>query len=146
MVAVVVRVRLDITGVVQGVGFRPAVARIAAEHELAGWVYNDTGSVHCELEGPAADVDAAVAALRSSPPPMARIDTVVLTDMPPNGQTGFEIVESRTGDDRPGGRTLVPPDIAICADCLREMRIHHFSRQLEKQNYFATSVAIFTNF
>ena len=119
MVAVVVRVRLDITGVVQGVGFRPAVARIAAEHRLSGWVYNDAGSVHCELEGPAADVDSAVATLRSSPPPMARIDTVVLTEMPPNGQTGFEIVESRTGDD---GRTLVPPDIAICADCLREMR------------------------
>ncbi|MGI9163693.1 MAG: carbamoyltransferase HypF [Mycobacterium sp.] len=118
----VVRVRLDITGVVQGVGFRPAVARIAAEHRLGGWVYNDAGSVQCELEGPADDVDAAVVALRSNPPPMARIDTVVSTPMPPNGQTGFEIVESRTGDDLAGSRTLVPPDIAICADCLREMR------------------------
>ena len=58
-----VRVRLDITGVVQGVGFRPAVARIAAEHGLGGFVYNDAGSVHCELEGPAHDVDAAVAAI-----------------------------------------------------------------------------------
>ena len=47
-----VRVRLDITGVVQGVGFRPAVARIAAEFRLGGLVYNDAGSVHCELEGP----------------------------------------------------------------------------------------------
>ena len=53
-----VRVRLDITGVVQGVGFRPAVARIAAGHGLSGWVCNDAGSVHCELEGPAVDVDA----------------------------------------------------------------------------------------
>ena len=60
MSAVTVRVRLDITGVVQGVGFRPAVARIAAEFGLSGWVYNDAGSVHCELEGPVGDVDAAV--------------------------------------------------------------------------------------
>ena len=115
----VVRVRLDITGVVQGVGFRPAVARIAAEHRLAGWVYNDAGSVHCEFEGPASDIESAVASLRDGPPPMARIDTLDLAEVTPTGATGFEIVESRSGDD---GRTLVPPDIAICADCLREMR------------------------
>ncbi|MGV0991248.1 MAG: carbamoyltransferase HypF [Mycobacterium sp.] len=114
-----VRVRLDITGVVQGVGFRPAVARIAAEHRLGGWVYNDAGSVHCELEGPEADVESAVAALRHRPPPMARIDTMAVTDVSPSGQSVFEIIESRAGDD---GRTLVPPDIAICADCLTEMR------------------------
>jgi hydrogenase maturation protein HypF len=46
VIAVTVRVRLDITGVVQGVGFRPAVARIAAEYGLGGWVYNDAGAVH----------------------------------------------------------------------------------------------------
>lgn len=114
-----VRVRLDITGVVQGVGFRPAVARIAAEFGLAGWVYNDAGSVHCEFEGPPADVDAAVAALRDRPPPMARIDSMRVAAADPCGGAGFDIVESRAGDD---SRTLVPPDIAACADCLREMR------------------------
>ena len=113
------RVRLDITGVVQGVGFRPAVARIAAEHGLGGWVYNDAGSVHCEFEGPAPDVDAAVGALQRQPPPMARIDTLRVTPVSPTGATIFEIVESQTGD---ASRTLVPPDIAVCADCLREMR------------------------
>ena len=114
-----VRVRLDITGVVQGVGFRPAVARIAAEFGLSGWVYNDAGSVHCELEGPAGDVDAAVSALRDRPPPMARIDTLDLRAVEPLGASGFEIVGSHDDD---GSRTLVPPDIAACADCLREMR------------------------
>jgi len=117
--AVSVRVRLDITGVVQGVGFRPAVARIAAEFSLDGWVYNDAGSVHCEFEGPAADVEAAVSALQDRPPPMARIDTLAVTAVQTRGEAGFAIIASRTGDD---GRTLVPPDIAICADCLREMR------------------------
>jgi hydrogenase maturation protein HypF len=116
---VVVRVRLDITGVVQGVGFRPAVARIAAEFGLSGWVYNDAGSVHCELQGPASDVDAAVAALRHRPPPMARIDTLDRNEIDPLQAVGFEIVDSHDDD---GSRTLVPPDIAACADCLREMR------------------------
>lgn len=119
MSTVAVRVRLDITGVVQGVGFRPAVARIAAEFGLTGRVYNDSGSVHCELEGPESAVDAAVAALRQRPPPMARIDTVDVSRAEPRGTRRFEIVESR-GDD--GSRTLVPPDIAVCSECLREMR------------------------
>lgn len=114
-----VRVRLDITGVVQGVGFRPAVARIAAEHELAGWVYNDAGSVHAEFEGPPQQVEAAVSALRDHPPPMARIDSLSLTDVPVSGAAGFEIIASQADDT---ARTLVPPDIAVCADCLREMR------------------------
>ena len=114
-----VRVRLDITGVVQGVGFRPAVARIATGFGLSGWVYNDAGSVHCELEGTADDVDAAISALQGSPPPMARIDTLTVTPIPPCGKAGFEIVGSQAND---GARTLVPPDIAVCGDCLREMR------------------------
>lgn len=119
MIAVTVRVRLDITGVVQGVGFRPAVARIAAEFGLSGWVYNDAGSVHCEFEGPAGAVEAAVTALRERPPPMARIDTADRSAVEPLGVRGFEIVASHDDD---GSRTLVPPDIAACADCLRDMR------------------------
>ena len=114
-----VRVHLNITGVVQGVGFRPAVARIAAAFRLAGFVYNDAGSVHCELEGPAADVEAAIAAIRDRTPPAARIDRVHTRYVDPNGANGFDIVGSQQGDE---SRTLVPPDIAVCADCLREMR------------------------
>ncbi|MCW2687327.1 MAG: hydrogenase maturation protein HypF, partial [Mycobacterium sp.] len=114
-----VRVRLDITGIVQGVGFRPAVARIAAAYGVSGFVYNDAGSVHCELEGAAADVDAAVTDIRHRPPPMARIDKVHLEQLNPQGSSGFDITESRGGDET---RTLVPPDIAMCADCLRELR------------------------
>ncbi|WP_179475511.1 carbamoyltransferase HypF [Mycolicibacterium vinylchloridicum] len=113
-----VRVRLDITGVVQGVGFRPAVARIAAELGLSGFVYNDAGSVHCELEGPAADVEAAITAIRHRPPPMARVDALHSRALEPKGDNGFDIIGSRSGDD---SRTLIPPDIAICDDCLREM-------------------------
>ncbi|WP_328353380.1 carbamoyltransferase HypF [Mycobacterium sp. NBC_00419] len=114
-----VRVRLDITGVVQGVGFRPAVARIAAEYGLSGFVFNDAGSVHAELEGPPAGVDAAVLAIGHRPPPMAHIDTLHASSIDAKGDKGFHVIDSRSGDD---SRTLVPPDVAVCADCLREMR------------------------
>jgi hydrogenase maturation protein HypF len=118
-----VRVRLDITGVVQGVGFRPAVARIATAHGVSGFVFNDAGCVHCELQGTAADVDAAASAIRHTPPPMARIDDIRRTQLKPLGDNGFDtprfdIVASEVGD---AARTLVPPDIATCADCLREL-------------------------
>lgn len=114
-----VRLRLDIAGVVQGVGFRPAVARIATRHGLSGCVYNDSGSVHCELEGAPDAVDAATLEISTDHPPMARIDSIRTTPVAPTGEPGFRIVSSRSGDDR---RTLVPPDIAICDDCLRELR------------------------
>jgi hydrogenase maturation protein HypF len=115
-----VRVRLDITGVVQGVGFRPAVARVAVHTGVTGIVFNDAGSVHCELQGTPAAVDAAVAGIRQHPPPMAHIDEVRISALTPHDDDdGFHIVDSRGGDS---GRTLVPPDIALCPDCLREMR------------------------
>lgn len=113
-----VRLRLDIAGVVQGVGFRPAVARIAVRHGLSGCVYNDSGSVHCELEGTPDAVEAAMCAITAEQPPMARIDSMRATPIRPRGDTQFHIIDSRTVDNR---RTLVPPDIASCGDCLREL-------------------------
>lgn len=114
-----VRCRLDISGVVQGVGFRPSVVRVANAHHLAGVVYNDSGWVHCELEGPSADVGAAIAEIRDEPPPMARIDVIRVTSVAPRGDRDFRIVASKESGT---ARTLVPPDVATCADCLREMR------------------------
>lgn len=114
------RVRLQITGVVQGVGFRPAVARLARDHGVGGFVYNDAGAVYCELEGPQDAVDVVVGALQADPPPLARIDSISVHPVAPLGERTFDIVESSTGDA--GERTLIPPDSAICADCLREVR------------------------
>ncbi|MCG7597191.1 carbamoyltransferase HypF [Mycobacterium sp. PSTR-4-N] len=114
------RVRVSITGVVQGVGFRPTVARIAAAHRLTGFVLNDAGSVQCEFEGPSPQVDAAVDALRTAPPPLARIETFVVTARPLRDDGAFRILDSaRRGNG--GHRTLVPPDIATCPDCRREL-------------------------
>ena len=115
-----IRVRVSVTGVVQGVGFRPTVARIAAAHRLSGFVRNDAGSVQCEFEGPSPQVDAAIHALRTDPPPLARIDTFDVTVRPLGGDPGFRIVDSATSGDE-NARTLVPPDIATCPDCRREL-------------------------
>jgi len=117
--ATTVRLRLDITGVVQGVGFRPAVARIAARHRVHGLVYNDAGAVHCELEGASDAVHAAIDAIRHDGPPMARIDGLHVSPLTPLGDNAFRIVPSTRADT---ARTVIPPDIAVCADCLREMR------------------------
>lgn len=116
-----VRIRLDITGVVQGVGFRPTVARIAARHGVTGFVYNDAGAVRCEMQGAEAAVAAAVAAIRDDGPPLARVDDVriAVVEPIPGDVGGFRIGESRSVTT---ARTLVPPDVATCADCLRELR------------------------
>ncbi|MDY6995883.1 MAG: carbamoyltransferase HypF [Actinomycetota bacterium] len=115
-----VRVRLRITGLVQGVGFRPAVARIAADCGLGGFVLNDTGAVCCEFEGPRDRVEAAVTRLRTAPPPLARIDAMDVGATAALGDTAFAIVTSDADPAAPG-RTLVPPDLATCADCLHEL-------------------------
>ncbi len=115
-----VRVRLRIVGLVQGVGFRPAVARIAADGGLTGFVLNDSQSVRCEFEGPRAQVTAAVARIHDTPPPLARIDSMDVESTAPLGDTAFTILTS-TADACAAERTLVSPDIATCADCLREL-------------------------
>ncbi|TSE00958.1 carbamoyltransferase HypF [Skermania sp. ID1734] len=113
------RRRLTVRGVVQGVGFRPFVARLAGELDLCGYCGNDDSSVFIEVEGRHDAVENFVRRLPASAPPLAVISAVAVDDLPPQGDRTFRIVESR---HTAGGRTLVSPDIATCADCLRELR------------------------
>lgn len=112
-------VELRVTGTVQGVGFRPFVARTAAEFGLAGSVKNTDGGVRIVFEGPETAVEAAVDRVRTDPPPLARIDSATTRDRAPAGADEFDIVTSTSGGDR---TTLVPPDTAICPDCLDDIR------------------------
>jgi hydrogenase maturation protein HypF len=113
-----VRRRVRVAGVVQGVGFRPFVYSLATGLGLAGLVGNDVAGVFVEIEGPPRDVAEFLRGLETRPPPLAVLDTVTVTDTTPTGGTGFTIVDSHgTG----GRRTLVAPDSATCADCLREL-------------------------
>ena len=122
----VVRRRVVVRGVVQGVGFRPYVASLAAELGLGGWCHNDSGAVEVEVEGPVADVARFEARLPVELPPLAVLESVVARDVPPeHARAGFRILESRVV---PGARTMVPPDTATCADCLAELRDPHDRR------------------
>ncbi|WP_174189844.1 carbamoyltransferase HypF [Nocardia barduliensis] len=113
------RRRLLVRGVVQGVGFRPFVYTTAAELALSGSVGNDSGGVVIEVEGAHAALDEFTERLRLRPPPLAVVESVEQADIPVRGGTGFHIAgTTRDG----GGRTLASPDVAICADCERELR------------------------
>jgi len=107
-----------VRGVVQGVGFRPFVYRLAREESLAGLISNDTDGVTIEIEGSSASIDSFLSRLRSEPPPLARIDSVTARDLEPIGDSGFRIVSSEVL-----GRvsTGIPADAATCPDCLREL-------------------------
>jgi hydrogenase maturation protein HypF len=113
-----VRLRLRVAGVVQGVGFRPFVHRLATGLGLAGHVGNDTEGVFVEVEGPGEVVGEFQARLVSEAPPLARIERVATESMAPSGRSGFSIVESTASGPV---RTFVSPDIAVCDDCLAEL-------------------------
>jgi hydrogenase maturation protein HypF len=115
-----VRQRFTVAGVVQGVGFRPFVHRIATDLGLAGFVGNNSGAVFIEVQGPLARIDEFGRRLRAEAPPLARINTVSIVDVAANtlGGDGFHIVESQTV---PGATTPIPPDIAVCDDCVAEL-------------------------
>ncbi|ETK34077.1 carbamoyltransferase HypF [Microbispora sp. ATCC PTA-5024] len=113
-----VRAAIRVEGIVQGVGFRPYVYGLATGLGLDGLVGNDERGVFIEVEGGPGPVGEFLAALRDRPPPLAVIEHISAGTLPATGETGFVIARSATGGDR---RALVPPDVATCDDCLREM-------------------------
>jgi hydrogenase maturation protein HypF len=112
------RKQISVRGVVQGVGFRPFVYRLAHDHGLTGWVLNHSGGVEIEVEGAPVALDAFVHDLTSQAPPLARIVGVQVNDAPPDGYQRFEIRHSVAEEGR---YQLISPDIATCSDCLREL-------------------------
>ncbi len=117
-VARAMRCRIRVEGIVQGVGFRPFVYALAHRYGLAGAVGNDSAGVLVEVEGPAAAVAEFRSALVRQAPPLAVIDRVSTSVLPPRGEAGFTIAASQAGGAR---QTLVSPDVATCEDCLREL-------------------------
>jgi hydrogenase maturation protein HypF len=109
---------LGVRGVVQGVGFRPFVYRLALEEGLAGSIGNDSGGVTIEIEGPAERVEAFRRRLEAEAPPLSRIDSVAAREMPATGEAGFRIIASEASGPVSTG---IPADAATCADCLREL-------------------------
>lgn len=109
---------LRISGVVQGVGFRPFVYRLAHRHQLTGWVLNDDRGVAIHVEGSGQALDAFDEALRGEPPAAARIDAIDVQATAPMGLTAF-LVRGSTNGNSPTAR--ISPDIGVCDDCVREL-------------------------
>ena len=121
MVAVV-RKRVRVTGVVQGVGFRPFVWRRATRLGLIGWVENDDAGVTAEVQGAAPAVAGFLEGLSSAAPPLARVTGIESTEVPPHADgpgSQFVILESVVGTAP--RCAVVPSDVAPCAACLVEM-------------------------
>lgn len=108
---------LRVRGVVQGVGFRPFVHRLAVRHHLGGWVRNGAGDVQIAVEGARGELDAFVADLAAQAPALARIETIEREDRPAEGRSGFTIVASALDE----GRQPVSPDVATCHACACEL-------------------------
>ena len=114
----VIRLRMTCSGVVQAVGFRPAVHRFAVSLGLAGWVRNDADGATIEVEGSDKAVRAFQYRLAEVLPPLARLDTAVVSETAALGTRGFTVALSADG---PRSRALIPPDTVLCGDCRREM-------------------------
>ncbi len=126
------RVKLTVTGIVQGVGFRPFIYRIAVRNGLAGYVRNmgDAG-VEILLEGNANKIERFMTDLSAERPPLAQIEQIKKVDLSGmNEYSKFTISPSSQEAELSG--SIIPPDIAICNQCLSELR----DPQNPRYNYF----------
>ncbi len=110
--------RVHITGIVQGVGFRPFVYNLAMRLGLMGWVKNTSAGVDIEVDGERAVLDDFLRLLREQAPPLSHIDELTASFGPPAGFSSFLIHELQPVE---GAFQSISPDIAICDDCLREL-------------------------
>ncbi len=110
--------RISVRGIVQGVGFRPFVYRLAVKHNLKGYVYNTSEDVKIEMEGELEAIKQFQLELGIEAPPLARIEGIAITHHPPIGYKNFEIRHSIAEE---GKYQLISPDIATCQACLSEL-------------------------
>jgi hydrogenase maturation protein HypF len=110
--------RFEIRGIVQGVGFRPWVYRLAIERGVTGTVRNDAAGVIIDAFGPESALDDLAARLRADPPAAAEIDSLRWRPIPVEPPGGFTIAPSAIAEER---RVSIPPDLATCSECLAEI-------------------------
>jgi hydrogenase maturation protein HypF len=110
--------RVHITGIVQGVGFRPFVYNLATRHNLKGWVKNTSAGVDIEVDGDEEALNLFLQQLRDEAPPLSRIDEFSVSFQSANGFGSLEILHSEAVE---GAFQPISPDVSICPDCLREL-------------------------
>ncbi len=110
--------QIKVIGIVQGVGFRPFVYRLARGHSLSGWVLNSPEGVSLHVEGPEEDLEGFLKELSIEAPPHARIYRIEVKEVSPEGFETFEVIRA----EKEGTLELdILPDLGICKDCLREL-------------------------
>ncbi len=112
------RKKILISGIVQGVGFRPAVYRHAVKNNISGLVINTSSGVVIEAEGNSRDVENFIRAVENDAPPQARIDSLKIEDMAVSGGTSFVIGRSAL---RRTSASIVPSDLGMCAQCREDI-------------------------
>jgi len=112
------RLRVVLRGAVQGVGFRPAVYRLAQKLRLAGWVRNSGAGLEIEVEGSSEQLDHFLHKLKADRPRAAVVTTEEVSRIAPAGFVWFEILPS--DEDAPKTASVLP-DLATCPECLREL-------------------------
>jgi hydrogenase maturation protein HypF len=111
-------VAIHVTGVVQGVGFRPFVYSLAKRLALNGWVRNTSAGVDIEVDGSPETIEAFIVSLQKEAPPLARIDSIQVEHQQPKGFENFDITHSQ---GIPGAFQPISADVCVCADCLKEL-------------------------
>jgi hydrogenase maturation protein HypF len=112
------RKAIDVTGIVQGVGFRPFVYRLANQCDLAGFIANTPAGVSIEVEGISERVEEFLVRLPQEIPPLAKVTAITDRDVDSIGEKSFRIISTRLSQS---AKTLISPDITVCEDCLREL-------------------------
>ena len=117
--------RITVKGVVQGVGFRPFIHRLAVAHNLAGWVLNSSGGVVIEVEGEEKTIERFHSQIARLAPPLAVVEATGIDFHASQNLDGFRVKRSLS---RNGEFVLVSPDIGTCGDCLKELFDSHDRR------------------
>ncbi|WP_321777909.1 carbamoyltransferase HypF [Sulfurimonas sp.] len=128
------RVKFEIFGQVQGVGFRPFIYKLVTQLSLKGFVKNNQNGVELEVEGLDANISKFETLLHSELPPLARIDKLQKTEKKQKNYTTFEIIQSTNTLDATSKTALISPDIATCSECLNDIK-----NTKKYLNYFATN-------
>jgi hydrogenase maturation protein HypF len=128
------RLRLDVTGAVQGVGFRPFLYHAAAARGLSGWIRNDGRGVMLELEGDGEALEEFLRVVRTRPPPRAVVHALHEAWLAPAGLAGLAIVRSTDGGER---SAAILPDIATCAACVADIGLLHGTGEPDRRRDYA---------
>src|ERR1035437_357867 len=110
--------RINVRGVVQGVGFRPFIYNLAVQNQLRGFVLNTSGDVTITVEGDSCQIELLLKGLRENPPPHARIESITTAPVRVEGFSRFEI---RNSLGQEGQYQLISPDLATCPACANEI-------------------------